>query len=313
MELDHKGVIDQILKKEFNQSAIDIKRMTTGLCNEVYSVSLPNRSVIIRLHLDGQEMKASEKFIPLFKSLGIQVPDIIASDYSKKSVPFVYQVLTKIDGRDIGEVIQDLTDRELKDIATEIAKIFRKLEKLPTNGRFGWYSPDKNKTSSSWIESLENMLKEIKERNSKTGVVGERLIESFEKLIDGNREYFSAVKSICYFDDICTKNVMVHDGKFSGLVDLDGVAYGDPLEAVGRIKASWFGTHYGDTYTSAVQDELRLNDTERRTVTIYAVLNHIYWLSENGVQFNQNTSTDINWGKVESDKKTIEALINALN
>ncbi len=312
MESDHREVINQILKKELNQPALEIERMKSGICNEVYSVSLPDRSVIIRLHSIGNEMKASEKFIPLFKSLGIKVPDIIASDYSKKDVPFVYQILSKIDGRDMGEVIQDLTDEQLKDIAKDIVNIFRKLESVPTNGRFGWYSPLKDKTSSSWVESLGNMLPKIKERDAKTKVIGERFIGIFEKLMEENKEYFSTVKSVCYFDDICTKNVMIHDGKFSGLVDLDGVAYGDPLEAVGRIKASWFGTHYGEEYSSAIEDGLGLNVEQRRIVTIYAILNRIYWLSEKGIQFNQNTSAEIDWERVGADKKIIEALLGVL-
>ena len=55
-----------------------------------------------------------------------------------------------------------------------------------------------------------------------------------------------------------SKNVLIDNGKFSGLVDIDTIVYGDPLEAVGSIKASWFGTHYCEVYTKAIEDEIRL-------------------------------------------------------
>ena len=50
-------------------------------------------------------MLGSHNHIPIFKSKGIRVPDILAEDYSKISIPFAYQALTKIEGRDIVDVI----------------------------------------------------------------------------------------------------------------------------------------------------------------------------------------------------------------
>ncbi len=47
------------------------------------------------------------------------------------------QVLTKIEGRDIGDVIETLSDEQLSLIAKEVSRIFRQLRDVPTNGRFG--------------------------------------------------------------------------------------------------------------------------------------------------------------------------------
>jgi hypothetical protein len=84
-----------------------------------------------------------------------------------------------------------------------------------------------------------------------TGVWEPRLQEILDKINSEFEKYFKAVEPVTYYGDICAKNVMIHDGRFSGLVDLDILAQGDPLEAVGRIKASWYGTHYGRTYSDA--------------------------------------------------------------
>ena len=46
--------------------------------------------------------------------------------------------------------------------------------------------------------------------------------------------------------------MLVHNGKFVAIVDLDTVAYGDPLEGIGRIEASWYATENGKVYTEAV-------------------------------------------------------------
>ena len=66
---------------------------------------------------------------------------------------------------------------------------------------------------------------------------------------------------------------MIHEGRFAGLVDLDSLAQGDPLEAIGRIKASWYGTHHGRVYADAVMDAQNLSHEQRNLVTLYALLN----------------------------------------
>ncbi len=113
-----------------------------------------------------------------------------------------------------------------------------------------------------------------------------------------------------YYGDICSKNVMIKNGAFNGLVDLDGLTQGDPLEAIGRIKFSWFGTRHGEAYTLAVMDELELDDEQRTKVILYALINAISWACENGIQFNQNTKTVVDKEKERKDKIIIKALID---
>ncbi|OGT42175.1 MAG: hypothetical protein A3F42_02650 [Gammaproteobacteria bacterium RIFCSPHIGHO2_12_FULL_37_34] len=106
---------------------------------------------------------------------------------------------------------------------------------------------------------------------------------------------------------------MVKDGVFSGLVDLDGLTQGDPLEAIGRIKLSWYGTHHGEIYTNAVMNELELSEKERQLVLVYALLNKISWTCENGIQFNQNTMAVVDKEKEKIDKKMIKAIAAELD
>ena len=101
---------------------------------------------------------------------------------------------------------------------------------------------------------------------------------------------------------------MIYNGTFSGLVDLDCLAQGDYLEAIGRIKASWFGTSYGEVYSNAVMDKLNLDKDQRKRVTVYALFNRLFWACENGIQMNQNTKPVVN---VEADKEN-KIVIKAL-
>ena len=110
--------------------------MSNGICNEVYLVAAAGREVIIRLHVEPRYMLGSHNHIPVFKSKGISVPDILAEDYSKTDVPFAYQVLSKMEGRDIVDVIETLDDDQLRSRRRD-RKHFRQLSTVPNNGKFG--------------------------------------------------------------------------------------------------------------------------------------------------------------------------------
>lgn len=300
--------VARITQKEFNASPEKITRMTNGICNDVYLVKLGEREVVIRLKAEARYMLGSSKHIPVFRQKGIRVPDILAEDYTCSFVPFAYQVQSKIEGRDIGEVIATLSDSELEAIGGEIANIFRQIGTVPNNGKFGVLWGDDKDLVDSWADEVARVTKVVKGWGQRTGVLDDELSGILDGLNRDYRQYFDRVRPYTYYGDICAKNVMVYEGQFSGLVDLDAIAQGDPLEAIGRIKASWYGTHHGMVYTDAVMDALKLTGEQRKIVTMYAVLNRAFWTLENGVRFNQNTSGRVDHARLREDKAAVRAL-----
>jgi aminoglycoside phosphotransferase (APT) family kinase protein len=267
---------------------------------------------VLRLNVEGKWLRGSSKYIPVFQSLGIRVPKILAEDFSKDAVPYEYQILSLVPGTDITNVIATLTEDQLKGVALEIAKIVVKVKTLPTNGMYGFVGYEEERMHATWIDVLREMLQIIKARTQRTGVVDTHYIEAFDRALKKYATYLSEVQSEFYFDDMSSKNVMVDAGRFVGLVDLDGVAHGDYLEGIGRIKASWYGTSYGANYTRAVEEALHLSDDQKEIVTLYALLNQIFWLAETGIQFNQNTSIAIDPVRVRDATRVIDGLLSEI-
>ncbi|HEY9584671.1 MAG TPA: aminoglycoside phosphotransferase family protein [Candidatus Paceibacterota bacterium] len=310
MKTGQLQIVNNIIIKHLQEKPLEIKRMVTGIVNDVYMVNIPSKTVIVRMNSDESHLKGTEKHIALFSSVGIKVPEIIASDYTKKDFPVGYQVLSYLEGKDLGQVIESMTDEELKDLAKEVAGILRKLSKIATNGKFGWVGADESRLVDSWTQIMK--ADKIEERNKQTGVVGDDLVKKEKELYEKYKPYFDSVKSVLYFDDMSSKNILINEGKFVGLIDLDDIMYGDPIEAVGAIKASWYGTHHGEVYTVAIEDELAFNEEQRKMVTVYATMNRILWLSEKGIKFNDNTSSEIDMEAVKRDKEIINSLITEL-
>jgi RimJ/RimL family protein N-acetyltransferase len=310
---NHEGMIYLIAEVRFNQIPQYVSRIAIGICNEVYRVGLNECEVIARLSPHDRFLMGSHDHIPQFKALGISVPDILAEDYSKNLIPFSYQVLSKIDGDDLGQIIETLSDQQLQNLAKEVANIFKKVRTIPASDKYGiiWGGGD-NELSDTWTERMEIWVEESMQRGLSTGVMDDETAAIAKNLYRQYQPYFASIKPTTYYGDICSKNIMIHKGVFSGLVDLDGLTQGDYLEAVGRIKLSWYGTPHGDTYSTAIMNELGLTQEQRHFVTMYALLNQISWACENGIQFNQNTKAKVDQDKKRRDRSMIKKLASEL-
>jgi aminoglycoside phosphotransferase (APT) family kinase protein len=305
-------MINIIIEHHFEELSKKIRRITIGICNEVYRVDLDNRSVIVRLSSTDKYLRGSEVHIPEFQTLGIKVPSILASDYSKTLIPLCYQIQSEIKGQDLGIVIESLNQNQLSKLAGEIATIIRKVKTLPVTKQFGLIWGGDNDVSSSWSERMDLWIQESIMRGRSTGVMDQQIEQIASKLYAQYKSYFERVEPIMYYGDMSSKNVMVHRGTFSGLVDLDGLTQGDPLEPLGRIKLSWYGTSHGEFYFNALVRELDLTPSELQYVTVYALLNQFSWMCENGVQFNQNTKPIVDEEKRKRDKDIVLQLASEL-
>lgn len=302
------NIINAIALLHFRKKPLSIERMSIGLCNEVFNVKFSNKELIVRLSQNDIYMKGSKKHIPILKKKGINVPDMLSDDYTKESTPYSFQFLSKLKGKDIGSIIESLSDEELREIAKEISRIIEIAKTIPASKECGYFYDEYSETTETWTNWIKKSIDDAIERGKKTGIMDDEMQSMLLELFSDNEKYFNQIKPITYLDDICSKNVMIDRGKFSGLVDLDCFAQGDYLESIGRMKASWPGTHYGEVYTNAVMDELKLNDEQRKTVLTYALLNRISWACENGIQFNQNTTGVVDQEVAKKDKEIIEVL-----
>jgi aminoglycoside phosphotransferase (APT) family kinase protein len=307
--MQHEQMIEKIISSRFKESLKSIRRIAIGICNEVYEVVLENRAVIARLSPSKRYLMGSHDHIPQFKKLGIKVPEILMEDYDRNEIPLCYQIQSKIDGEDLGQVIENLSENQLQALAIEIATIFQKVATFPSSDKFGviWGGGD-NELSDTWTERMKIWIEESKERGLKTGVMDAETEKLSDYLYTHYKSYFDSIKPTTYYGDICSKNVMIHHGAFNGLVDLDGLTQGDPLEAIGRIKLSWYGTPHGTFYTEALMNALELAPEKRKMVIVYALFNQISWMCENGIQFNQNTTEKVDLFKKAKDKILLKKL-----
>ena len=309
--MNHK-LIQAIGEKEFGEIPLEISRKTIGMCNEVYELKFSTDSFILRMNQEKEWIYGTHKFLPLFQRLNIKTPRIVAEDYSKKDFPFCYQILTKLKGKDLGLVINELNPSNLKEIAREVSDIFDKFNSLPHAEDFGMMTGLNEEKHDSLWEGIENHTKTILQRNQTSNVIDNEIMEIRQKILSDYKPYFLALKPKLYYDDICSKNVMIHEGKFSGLVDLDFLIKGDYLEAIGRMKADWYGEEAGELYIREIIRLQQLDTFQQKIIVVYAILNLILWTSEEGIRFNGNSTGEVNWANVENKRRKIMGLYESI-
>ncbi len=101
--------------------------------------------------------------------------------------------------------------------------------------------------------------------------------------------YFAQVRLTPFLADTTTKNVLMHYGRLSGIVDLDTVCYGDPLFTLALTKAGATASGFDRVYTAAWQQPLRLQGEELVALSFYTALFCLDLLSEAGHTFNRSS------------------------
>lgn len=309
----NKKYILKIGEKIFEGIPIEVIRKKIGICNEVYELIYESNSFILRMNKEKEWIFGTHKFTPLFQKLDIKVPAIISEDYSKTKFPFCYQVQTKIEGKDLAIVFHELSHSEIKVVAKEISIIFDKFNTLPYCENFGGLTGMKEGKEENLFVIIKDKRNDIVERNKSIKVINKEVIEIYDKLIEEYKKHFLSVRPKLYFDDMSSKNVMIHQGKFNGLVDLDFLMKGDYLQGIGGIIADWYGSELGEIYINEILKHQRLNEFQQKVVKVYAIFHLISWTSEEGVKFNSNSTGEINWLNVENKGRKIINLYNSVN
>jgi len=305
-------VINAIGEKAFGTAPLKVSRKTIGICNEVYELTYPSTAYILRMNKEQEWIYGTHKFLPIFQQLGIKVPTIVEEDYSKAFVPVCYQIQSKIKGSDLALVSHQLSYSQLQSIAKEISHIYDQFNTLPDQQDFGGLTGMREDRQESQLTIIQQRRVQILERNQVSKVIDAEIIEIHQALVDKYQDYFQRVKPKLYFDDMSSKNVMIHEGKFNGLVDLDFLMKGDYLEGIGGIIADWYGSEAGLFYIHELLKYQGLSIDQQKVAKVYAIFHLILWTSEEGIRFNGNSSGTINWDQVKQKKEKILQLFQDL-
>ena len=183
----------------------NIQRLTVGQGNYVFLIISDKDRFVIRLSQNSYE--ESIRLLNLITSVGVNVPETL---YSGQYNNYNYMICSFIEGKDIGLVYDKLNDEEKRTIAKEVIEIQNKVSSLP---------PFCQCNMIGWVNHI---LERARYRIKANGYFDTAKVDEVERLTPMFETYFQALSPVVYLDDISTKNLMIHEGHVSGVVDMIG-------------------------------------------------------------------------------------------
>ena len=108
---------------------------------------------------------------------------------------------------------------------------------------------------------------------------------------------------------LTTKNVIIHEGRLSGIVDVDMVWFGDPLFPVGLTRMALLNLDYNPDYIGYWCEHLHLGGIQRQILTAYTALFCVNFMSEIGQKFNREDPITADPAQVEKFYSLLDKLL----
>lgn len=221
-----------------------IERCAVGQGNYVYIVECMEEKYVVRCSAECDAYKASIHWLKKLAAIDIPVPKVIAVGMFEE---YEYLILSYFEGKDIGLVYPQLTTDEKKAIAKGIVRIQNQVARL----ELGDVAED-----WSWYEFINYMMERAKERIVRIGYFDVEKVERLERVSEQLSDYFESIQPIAYLDDISSKNLLIHNGRISGIIDIDWMGIGDKLTYVALTNMALLNLEYDTDYVEYILEEM---------------------------------------------------------
>jgi aminoglycoside phosphotransferase (APT) family kinase protein len=270
-----------------------VVRFPTGTSHFVFDVqTVHGQRAVLRLSRR-EEIGAAHGAVYWSRALrpmGVPLPALLHADLELKRFPFPIMLLERLPGDDLGDVYGGLSRRALRALAERLAAIQDLVTRLPHGGGFGYAAhPDGPFTDRTWRGVVTASLARSRARIRSAEIVDERLIDPVETAAECFG-YLDRVAATPFLHDITTKNVIIHEGRLSGIVDVDDLCFGDPLLLIALIRMALLAHELDPAYFDMWVEIVRPDAEQRAAIDLYTLQCCVDFLAELGQHFNRTNA-----------------------
>ena len=189
---------------------------------------------------------------------------------------YVYLILTWFPGEDLGIVYPQLTWEEKRGIANAVVEIQNRVAALPVEVMADW---------SWWDSFVQDMLDRAEQRIRKNAYFDTEKVDRLRTAAEKLRPYFDCVQPVAYLDDISSKNLLIHEGRVSGVVDIDWMGIGDRLTFAALTRMALLNMECDCDYVNLLLEAMRPDAAQRRAFEFYTLLYCVDFMGERGMRF----------------------------
>lgn len=280
-----------IVAEVFGEATETVTRFATGSSHFVYDVrTARGRNLVVRISRrdEVEAVRGAAYWSRMLRPKGVSLPELLHADLSMTRYPFPVIVLERLPGRDLGFVYDTLSRHELRILAERLVAIQGIVTALPRGRGFGYVANyDDPFPYPNWRDVITASLDRSRERIRAAGVVNERVVDPVEAAAECFTSYLSRIAPTPFLHDITTKNVIVHAGRLSGIVDVDDLCFGDPLLLVALIRMALLAHGHNPIYVEEWLDIIHPDMDQFAVLDLYTAQHCVDFMSELGQRFNR--------------------------
>lgn len=281
-------------------------RLPTGDQNFVFAVTTKQSDYVIRMTDAAHKHKFiaalywQNKLLPL----GVPLAPFIKTDLEGKYSPYPSLLMHRLAGDDLCNVYATLSDGDKKNLAQEMVTIQSRTNSLPDGVTFGMAdSYEQVLADKTWFDLIVNRLTLFKEVIKETAVFDVHHVEEVLLIAQSIKSNLMTVTSRPFLWDASERNVMVHQGKISGIVDVDELCFGDPLFVIALTHICLALEHHDSVYTDYWEQLLNLDAAATARLNFYKLFYVIVFMRKHAM----NTA---NKKQVLFDTELLKTLFN---
>ena len=278
---------------------VQIERCGVGIANYVFIVSTATEKFILRCSTDEDAYKDTIYWLNKLSVCNIPIPVVLSEGKYKG---YSYLILSYISGDDIGNVYCQLTDSEKKHIAREVVEIQRKISGIDVPTDTEW----------TWNRVVDETLHRAEERIKRKHYFDIDKVSIVKNLKQELQEYLINVRPTPYLDDISTKNLLIYEGKLSGIIDIDWIGLGDMLTFAAMTKVALLNMDLDTRYIDYLLEEIHPSAMEYKAFIFYCLVYCVDFMGERGMRFLDKT-IPVNEGIVKRLNDIFDLLMEEWN
>jgi Phosphotransferase enzyme family len=278
------------------EDVFNCERILTGNQNIVYSVDTKDDNYIVRMTDDVKYPIAAQYWQKILIPLSIPICPFTHTDFENKHSEFFSVLMKKLPGKDLFHVYSNLSKTDKENIAYEIFHIQQKTDNLPLGKTFGHSCFYEEDLHFSWTDFLNyNLVFFLEKIQQHKQVSTELIIPAFKllKYID-----FSQVIPAPFLRDISERNVMIHDGHISGIIDVDDLGFGDKLLVIALTQIALEQDGHDTYYVDCWKQLLNLNENEIERYNYYLIYYILSFIKSAGLKTYNQQKMDFNVEKL---------------
>ena len=247
----------------FETPPLNIKRAGIGIANYVYIAEYDTEKRVIRCSRTPDAYRETVYWLQRLKEINISVPIVMEQG---KFEGYEYLILSFMEGCDLGLVYDRLTNEDKREIAKEIVRIQQQVSALSLPS--GYVEND-----WSWKKAfIDDSITQAETRIERNGFFDAEKAKNLKNLATELNGYFSRIRPTAYLDDVSNKNLLIKDGRISGIIDIDRIGIGDKLTYVALTRMALLDMESDTDFVDYIVEEMELEEEGKKALLFYTLI-----------------------------------------